>query len=135
MKFKVASFILALFTLIGLVVIPYSDFESDLSALISILLFVLLPAYGAYGTWVKSRMAILITVVFFIFQSVRNVGTDNLFPHIAPITISFPIGDFSNGQGYLIDFFAISMAIFLAWLLKVVIIPNKVLKSDNDPCR
>ncbi|MEW6993818.1 hypothetical protein AADZ84_06065 [Colwelliaceae bacterium MEBiC 14330] len=131
MKFKVASFILALFTLIGLVVITYSNFESDLSALISILLFVLLPAYGAYGTWVKSRMAILITVVFFIFQSVRNVGTDNLFPHIAPITISFPIGDFSNGQGYLIDFFAISMAIFLAWLLKVVITPNKALKSDS----
>ena len=131
MKFKVASFILSLFTLIGLVVITYSNFESDLSALISILLFVLLPAYGAYGTWVKSRMAILITVVFFIFQSVRNVGTDNLFPHIAPITISFPIGDFSNGQGYLIDFFAISMAVFLAWLLKVVITPNKALKSDS----
>jgi hypothetical protein len=131
MKFKVASSILALFTLIGLVVIIYSDFESDLSALISILLFVLLPAYGAYGTWVKSRIAILITVVFFTSQSVRNVGTDNLFPHIAPITISSPIGDFSNGQGYLVDFFAISMAIFLAWLLKVVITPNKALKSDS----
>jgi hypothetical protein len=131
MKFKVASSILALFTLIGLVVIIYSDFESDLSALISILLFVLLPAYGAYGTWVKSRIAILITVVFFTSQSVRNVGTDNLLPHIAPITISSPIGDFSNGQGYLIDFFAISMAIFLAWLLKVVITPNKALKSDS----
>jgi len=130
MKFKVASSILALFTLIGLVIIIYSDFESDLSALISILLFVLLPAYGAYGTWVKSRIAILMTVVFFVTQSVRNVGTDNLFPHIAPITISFPIGDFSNGQGYLIDFFAISMAIFLAWLLKVAMTPNKVIKQD-----
>ena len=129
MKFKVASSILALFTLIGLVVIIYSDFESDLSALISILLFVLLPAYGAYGTWVKSRIAILITEVFFTSQSVRNVGTDNLLPHIAPITISFPIGDFSKGQGYLVDIFAIFMAIFLAWLLKVVITTNKGLKS------
>ncbi|WP_105168170.1 hypothetical protein [Pseudoalteromonas sp. T1lg23B] len=105
MKFKVASSILALFTLIGLGVTIYSDFESYLSAVVSILLYVLVPAYGTYGTWVKSRIAILITLVFFISQSVRSVGTDSLIPHIAPITISFPVGDFSSGQGYLIDFF------------------------------
>lgn len=127
-KFKVASSILALYTLIGLGVTIYSDFESDLSALVSILLYVLIPAYGTYGTWTKSRIAMLITLVFFISQSVRSVGTDGLIPHIAPITISFPVGDFSNGQGYLIDLFAISMAVFLAWLLKLVITPNKHIK-------
>jgi len=125
MKFKVASSILAVFTLIGMGLIVFSDFENDLSILICILLYVLIPAYGTYGTFAKSRSAIIVSILFFVWQSIRSVGTGNLIPHIAPITISFPIGDFSNGQGYLIDFFAIFMVIFLAWLLKVAITPNK----------
>lgn len=110
--------------MIGLITIIYSDFESDISFLVSVLIFVAFPAYGTYGTWTKSRISIFITLLFFVSQSVRHVGVDSFIPHIAPITISFSIGDFSSGQGYLIDFFAISMAIFLAWLLKAAITLN-----------
>ena len=91
---------------------------------ISLLLYVLLPAYGAYGTWVKSRIAIPITLVFFVSQSIRSVSSEGLIPNIAPITLSFAVGDFLNGKGYLIDFFAIFMALFLAWLFKVIITSN-----------
>jgi hypothetical protein len=130
-KFKVASSILALFTLIGLGVTIFSDFENIERLIICSVLYVLIPAYGAYGTFIRSRTGILVSMTLFLFQSIRSVGSDSLIPHIAPITISFPFGDFSNGQGYLIDYFAIFMAIFLAWLLKVVITPNKSLNRDK----
>lgn len=131
MKFKVVSFILAAFTLIGLGITLYTGVENPLSTVICILLYVLIPAYGAYGTWVQNRGAIFITLLFFISQSVRNVGNGSLIPHIAPITVSFPIGDFVNGEGYLIDFFAIFMAIYLAWLLREI---NSLKKDVEREC-
>ncbi len=120
MKFKVASLILALFSLIGFIGIIYVGFDSDFSLVIGIVLYGLIPAYGAYGTWVKSRIAIFILLLFFVSQCIRSIGTDSLLPNFTPITISFPFGDFSDGQGYLIDLFAIFMVIFLAMLLKEV---------------
>lgn len=111
-KFKVASSILALFSLIGLGITIFSDFENIESLIICSLLYVLIPAFGAYGTLIKSRSGILVSMALFLFQSIRSVGSDSLIPHIAPITISFPFADFSNGKGYLIDYFAIFMAIF-----------------------
>ena len=131
MKFNVASSILGLFTLIGLGITISSDFESIASLLVVFLLYVLIPAYGTYGTFVKSRSAILVSIVFFISQSIRNVGSESLMPHIAPISVSFPFGDFSNGRGYVIDYFAIFMAIFLAWLLKVIITANKQINQEK----
>lgn len=124
-KFKVASAILTLFTLIGLTIVIYTDLESYPKTAISIMLYVLIPAYGAYGTWFKSPVAILTTLLFFITQSVRRIGYGSLIPHIAPITLSFPVGEFVNGQGYLIDCFAIFMAVFLALLFKQVAFSNK----------
>ncbi len=120
MKFNVASSILALYSLIGFIGIIYVGFDSNFSLLIGIVLYGLIPAYGAYGAWLRSRIAIVISLLFFISQCIRSIGTDSLLPNFAPITVSFPVGDFSNGQGYLIDFFAIFMVIFLAMLLKEV---------------
>ena len=121
MFFKLASVVLSLFALIGVGVCLYFDFESSLSGIASVLLFVLVPIYGAYGTWNKNALGIFLSLIMFMFLSIRKVSVDSLLPHIAPISISFPIGDFSNGDGYLVNYFAIFMAIFLAWLLKVVI--------------
>lgn len=130
MKFTIATLIQAIFALIGLGIIIYSDIESDLSIFISIVFFVLIPSLGAYGTYFKKRSAILVSLVFFISQVYRSISTDNLIPNIRAITISFPFGDFSNGHGYLIDFFAIFMAIFLAWLLKEIIAPYKLINKN-----
>lgn len=131
MKFIIATSIQALFALIGLGLMLYSNFESNLSLVISVVLFVLIPALGAYGTHYRKRGAIMISIVFFVSQSYRSINADNIIPNIAPITISFPFGDFSTGQGYLIDFFAIFMAIFLAYLFKVVVTPNKRIKLQT----
>ena len=120
MKFKVTSIILGLYTLIGVVISGYSQFEQYGSTLLSILLYVLLPAYGTYGIRLKNKTAIIITLVLFLSQSVRIISADALIPHIAPITISIPLGDFSKGQGYLIDFFAIAMVVWLGWLFREV---------------
>jgi hypothetical protein len=68
--------------------------------------------------------------VFFISQSIRSIGTDNIIPNIMPISLSVPFGDFSTGQGYLVDLFAMSMAMLLAWLLKRVTFPNVYEKRD-----
>ena len=92
------------------------------------MLYVFIPAFGAYGTWFKNRVAIFITLLFFVSQSFRTVGGDSAIAHIAPITISLPIGDFVNGKGYLIDLFAIGMAVFIGWLLKLTISPNRSTK-------
>lgn len=125
MYFKLASIILALFAVIGLVLCLYLDFESYLNTITSVLLYVFIPAYGAYGTWNKSAISIFLSLMLFILLSIRTVNVDSLIPHISPISISFPIGDFSKGEGYLIDYFAIFMAIFLACLFKIVIQPRK----------
>lgn len=124
MKFTVAILILACFALIGLGIIILSDFASTASRLICLVLYVLIPAYGAYGIFVKSKLAILVTLLFFISQSIRMVDSESLIPHIAPITLSVAFGDFSNGQGYLIDFFAMVMVVFLMWLLKGLMSPK-----------
>jgi hypothetical protein len=124
-KFKTASVLLALFSLIGLVATLYTELESLFISVICMIMFVFIPAYGSYGIWVKNKHAIVITLMFFIWQSVRSVNADNVMPNIAPITVSFAVGDFSNGEGYLVDFFAIFMALFLAYLLKMLITQSK----------
>jgi hypothetical protein len=131
MKFKIASTILTIFTLIGLGITILTDFESELSLFICIVLYVLIPAYGAYGTFVKSRLAVIISLLFFISQSIRHVSEGSLIPHLAPITISFPLGDFSKGQGYLIDVFAIFMVVLLAWLLKDGMLSHKLMNQEK----
>lgn len=127
MGFTVATSIQLLFALIGLGITIYTDIENNLSMLVSAILFVLIPALGAYGTYFRKPSAILVSLFFFLFQSVRSVGGDNIVPNIMPITLSFSFGDFLNGQGYLVDFFAIFMAIFLAWLLRLSLTPTKPL--------
>ena len=114
----------------GVGIIVISDVESILHSLIVVLLYVLIPAYAAYGTFFKHRTAIVVSLLFFMFQSLRRVSNDGLITHTAPISISVPFGDFANGRGFLIDFFAITMAIVFAWLLKSLLEPN-VQDSDN----
>lgn len=125
MKFLVATWIQVIFSMIGAAIIAGSDIEGNLSLVLGVLVFVIIPALGAYGTYFKNPIVILTSLVFFIFQSVRTINADSLIPNIRPISISYGFGDFSTGQGFLIDFFAIFMAIFLAWLLKVIVLPHK----------
>ena len=131
MKFKITSAILTLYTLIGLGVTILTNFENYISVVICIIFYVFIPALGAFGIWMKNRGLIFISILFFISLSIRNVGNDSIIPHIAPITVSFPFGDFANGEGYLIDYFAIFMAIFLTWLLRGLLASNQNVRRND----
>lgn len=114
--YALASILLLLYSVIGLIVFVNFEFEQVTVMVVSGLLFSVLPAYGALGAWRQKGLPVVITCLFFFFQSIRHVSEDSFLPLIAPITLSFPFEDFSQGRGFLIDFYAVFMAIFLACL-------------------
>ena len=107
----------------------FSEFESKpvLNLLPYVVLYILIPAYGSISVWKQSQMGLLISLLFFVSQSIRLIGGDSWLPYSPPFSLGLPFGNFSDGQGYLIDFFAISMAIFLALLLWVLTPLNKLI--------
>jgi len=118
-RFKLASAILAIYCLFGIGVIIFSGFGSKpfLNLLSYVFVFVLIPAFSTYGVWQRSKKAMTVSLFLFLSQSIRFIGGESWFPYFPPISLGIPFGNFANGQGYLIDFFAISMTIFLACLL------------------
>ncbi len=120
MKFKTTCLLLTLYSLIALGITLHTGFESNITTALFVLFYVIIPAFGAYAALVKNRVALVVAAIFFISQIVRSVSAGSVFPNIAPITISFPMGDFSKGSGYLIDFFAIFMVVLLVWLISEV---------------
>lgn len=127
MKYKVMSIILALYALIGILVILLNDLGPFVTSLICFILFVVIPASSAYGVWVQNRYAFVLAIVFFSFQSIRALSHNGLIPIIRPITVSFPHTSFIDQQVYLIDYFAITMVIILATLLRQ-------LTKNNERC-
>ncbi|WDE12094.1 hypothetical protein [Thalassomonas haliotis] len=127
MKYKLASAVLALFSLLGIGVIAFSGVEDKafVDIFSYLVVFVLIPGYGAYGVWYKRRKAMLVTLMVFASLSIREVGLDSWFPYFPPLSLGIPFGDFSDGQGYLADFFAIAMAMSLAILLWPLVVPEK----------
>ena len=118
MKYKIISLILACYGLIGLSIVIFTELASTFVYVIATLFYVIVPTYGAWGVWHQKRIALITSMLLFISQSIRLVDKHSIMPHISPITVSFPITDFSQGSGYLIDCFAIAMFFSLAWLLK-----------------
>ncbi|WP_448555041.1 hypothetical protein [Thalassotalea montiporae] len=116
MPYKITSVVLGLYALIGLAVCYFYNFIDWLSLFVAVLNYALLPALGAYWTWQKVRVGMLIAALYFAFQSIRRVSPESFLPHIAPISLSFPLGDFTSGNGLLIDVFAITMVIILLTL-------------------
>jgi hypothetical protein len=122
--FNLAKYLLVIYALTAVAVIVLSPYEnnSSLSLAFYILAFILIPLCGAYGAWQQRRKALFISFLFFLSQSIRVIGGGYWFPYPSPISLGVPFGDFSNGQGYLIDFFAIAIAIHLASLLRILTI-------------
>ncbi|NQZ22697.1 MAG: hypothetical protein HRT53_11635 [Colwellia sp.] len=131
MKFKFASSILAVYAIIALGVFIFSGFEHK--AVINLFsyafLYIVIPAYGAFGIWKHKQRSVFISLLFFVSQSIRTIGGDNWFIYGAPFSLGMAFGDFSDGQGYLVDYFAISMAVFLALLFWTLYSANKQLSN------
>lgn len=126
MASKVISLIVALYGCIGFVIVTLTKGE-DILALISVgLLFGLLPLYFARGIWLQNKSLLIMTALYFLMQSIKYVGSDILLFNTYPISIAFPITDFSNGDGYLVDFFPIFMALLLIGLYRTVHVNEKV---------
>lgn len=116
--FTLATAIMAIFSFIGLWIVFLEQYNNPHSLILSTLLYVIIPAFGAYGTYFKRPTAILMAAFYFASQIVRCISHDSFLPNVAPITIALPFGDFAQGKGYLIDYFAIFMAIYCSYLFK-----------------
>jgi hypothetical protein len=131
MKFKFVSSILAVYAIIALGVLVFSGFEHK--AFINLFsyafLYIVIPAYGAFGVWKHNQRSVFISLLLFVSQSIRTIGGDNWFLYAPPFSLGMTFGDFSDGQGYLLDFFAIFMAVFLALLFWILYSANKQLSN------
>ena len=116
--FNVTSVIQALYALIGLVIVIVYPFEEVNQTIVALVLYCGMPMVGAYGAWKQRSLYLALALFFFIFQSVRSANAEGVLLNIAPISISVPFGDFANGQGMYIDFFAIGLALLLIILMR-----------------
>ncbi len=82
-----------------------------------VICYIVLPIYGIVGVKKKDLTALLVMALLFLFISVRFTGEAAWLPVISPIAISFPITDFPEGEGYLLDVFALLMTGWFCWLL------------------
>ena len=132
MKFRFASFILAVYSVVGIGVVVSSkqEVKVTLNLIIYVFLYIIVPAYGAYGIWKQRLSSLIVSLLFFTSHTIRSIGVGNWFPYAPPFSLGIAFGDFSDGQGYLFDYFATSMVIFLALLIWVLFTPNKPLKQD-----
>ncbi|BBN81486.1 hypothetical protein PA25_14710 [Pseudoalteromonas sp. A25] len=115
----IASIVLSIYALIGLVITIQLNFDTIFEQLISLLMFFIIPALGVYGSYYKKRWALAVACCYFLFRILKSGGSEHVYFAISPISLSFAFGDFSQGQGYLIDFFAICMTLGLFRLIQV----------------
>ena len=81
------------------------------------IVYVAIPMICAIGIWYRERWALPICIVFWLSQTVKPLGGDQWFPYMPPITLGYPVGDVSQGAGFLINAFAIIMALGFALML------------------
>jgi len=124
---------IAIYSLVGLGVFVHSGFENK--ALINLfsyaILYLAIPAYGAFGMWRHNKSSVIILLLFFVSQSIRVIGGDNWFLYAPPFSLGMAFGNFTDGQGYLVDYFAISMVLILALLLRTLISSNNKLSPEK----
>ncbi len=122
MKFKFVSFIVATYAVIGFCIVAFSQQEvkGTLNYISYLLLYIIVPLYGACGVWKQSLLSVIVCLIFFTSQSIRFIGGETWFPYPPPFSLAIPFGNFAGGQGYLFDYFAASMVVFLAILVRLI---------------
>lgn len=125
MLYKIASAILLFFAIVGSVVCIMTNFDSHYVLLLSFIVYVGIPFIGAISCWKKVASGMILAIMFFTFLSVRTTSSIGDFPYISAFSLSYAFGDFANGQGYLIDLFAIFMALFISYLSKRIVLKSK----------
>lgn len=80
-------------------------------------LFAFVPLLAGIGIWCHKTSALVLALLFFMFQIVKLFKVLAWFAYYPPFSLSIPFGDFAKGSAYFIDFFAIFMVCALAMLL------------------
>ena len=81
------------------------------------LLFIVTPFAGSYCVLKQNRWGIFPLVFLFATQIIRPLTPFEYFPFQAPFSLAIPFGNLSQGEGYLVDFFAIAMLLVVVLML------------------
>lgn len=116
---KILLCVLSVYAIVGAVISTLTDWtEQPMMQLVYLGVYTLLPAIGAYSTYKRLQLGILLALLGFLFISVRAGALPFTFPIFAPLSLSITYGDFTNGSGGLVDLFAIIVSLLLITLLR-----------------
>ena len=115
--YRAISGVIGLYGLCGILTIYLQD-DIDIGQWIAMtLMFVIFPFYAAFALWMGNKLAACISWLYFMSQTIRYVGPDKILPNSYPISIVYPVTDFSSGFGYFIDFFSVTITLVLSFIL------------------
>lgn len=128
---KTISILLAFYAIVGIIIVMDIAIVNRVYFFETLCLLVLIPMYGSYGVWRNKQIPIVGNIVLFGYLSVRFISGDSV--QAIPISLAVPFGDFSRGEGFLVDFFAISMVIILTSIIWIPYYRRKRgIVSNND---
>lgn len=111
---RILNLIFVSYSLLGLTFVLLSDWQLISNQIIYSIVYALLPLLGVVALYKKSKLGLLLQLILFSFIGIR---IPSLIPNsllAAPISVAFPVGDFVQGAGALIDLFAIMVTILIA---------------------
>lgn len=91
MKFRFASFILSVYSLVGIEIVVSCELETKVvfNLLSYIFLYIIVPTYGAYGVWKQNLTSIVVSLLSFTSQSIRAIGYGSWLPYPPPLALVY----------------------------------------------
>jgi hypothetical protein len=134
MKYKVASIILAIISIVGAGTMIYAKTNNLFFAgpVAYGLIFIIVPSISAFGIWNKKYWGTILSLIFFAPQCINYIGESSSFQFMAPISLGITSGTPGEGTFYIYNLFAIGMVVFIIVLLKDLrnVTSNKALSAD-----
>ena len=117
-RYQLTTALLVIIALIALAIVlltPASN-TSLFRALAYGAVFVFLPLVAAWGLWSEKTWGILLSMLFYLSQCVKPLAILSWFPFMPPVSLAIPYGNFTQGEGMLIDVYAITITAWLVFL-------------------
>lgn len=111
---RILTLIFISYSAFGLISVILSDWKPISNQIMYAIVYALLPLLGIIAVYKKSILGLSFQFILFLLVSIR---VPSLIPNTllaAPVSFSFPVGDFVQGAGALIDLFAIMVTILIA---------------------
>ncbi|QLE87478.1 hypothetical protein FLM48_21815 [Shewanella sp. Scap07] len=99
------SMLLSAMALLAVVVtVPYFGKATATRGLaVYLLVYTLLPMVTVWLLWLRPRFGLGLSLIWAALLSVRAIGGSSAMMLGAPLSLGIPVGDFSEGTGWLID--------------------------------